>query len=247
MTRPTTPPGWGSGIPGIPSIWETPGAQQATPQATPPHARLRRRPVPPARPWVLGSLALTALLLLSGLMGAGGDLTDDSTGVAIGPDFAIPGPGPARPPPPPVPGPIAAPVPGPALVATRADGSGDPFALPLGQPALLRDAAAGTASQVRPGAALRQAGALVVDVQVIAASGAGAIVATGLDVPVLRLPDGRELQAEVRGADGSGFPTTLAPGQRWDGVLVFTDPGQGGALVLLHLGRALASWTIPAG
>lgn len=207
------------------------------------------------RPWVLGSLAVTSLVLLSGLMGAGDEITvgGDSTSVAVPPFGPPPVPGPVSlpvPPPPPGPDAIAAPLPDAALVATRADGPGEVFALPLGQPALLRDETAGTVVEVRATAAWRPAGVLLVDVQVAQAaeweSEPAGISATGIDALVLRLPDGRELQPLVRGADGSGLPATLAPRQRWEGVLEFADPGRDGALVLLHAGRALASWTIPA-
>jgi hypothetical protein len=240
---PNRPPEWGSGIPGIPSIWDTGTATRTSPQ-TPWVPPRRNRPAGRHwRPrWLAVAVGLTALLGVVGGSLAGGE---QST-VVVGPEqfdvpfeeFAPPPPGPGGP------DPFAPDMSATGLVATRADGGGEPFGLPLGSTVLVRDDLADSLLEVRPLSVTREQGLVLLDVELHAPAGTSFSVVPAL---LLRLPDGREVQhGELHGdSPGQGYVPVLGPGQTWRATLGFRADAAGAVLVLVRDdGSTLAGWRI---
>lgn len=241
----TVPPGtpppaqWGSGIPGIPSIWDGQASPALDPPTWAPSGPRRRAPGPrTARKVVLGVVAAgAAATVLAGFVISVGPaaVTTPATGVAL-PVPDVPGPPPLGLPALPPPGDGTAP-----LSAVRIDTGGEPFGLPLGTAVEVYDARSGAALDVLP-----------VDVSSGDELAVGVTLSTRADSPsaavvptlVLRTADGRE-QAWTSASSAGGVPSFLEPGAQWVATLTFPPAPDGGVLVLRD-GAALAGWVVPA-
>lgn len=253
---------WGTGLPGIPSMWDTPASEPVAPHVwsapSPSSASLPRlgsRPLARRSTWVgIGLLVLVA----------GGATSLSAERVTVGeqapsvvyeralpagppPDAAAPPPGPGAPPPVQLPGgqllpaPQSVGEPAGGAVARRTDG-GEPFGMPLGSTVALTDDTAGSRMDVTALSALHADGRLLVEVAMRTPASTGMTVVPAL---LLRFADGRELRH--RGlTDGQDVPPVLGQGLSWQGTLVFDAP-PGLAALVLDDGRALAGWSIPAG
>jgi hypothetical protein len=231
---------WGTGLPGIPSIWDPAPPAQPTGWTAPVPAASRRPASPSARRWVWAGIALVVLAAVGTFTGGDAQVTSQPSGVPLG------APLPAGPPPGPaglVPFPQAAPGVPTGRVAQRADGgAGEPFGLPLGATVLLFDPAAGSRLDVRVLSAVRDGERLLVDVEMQTPASTASTVVPAL---LLRLPDGRELPSSGL-TDGQDVPPVLGQGLAWRGTLGF-DVGAGAVALVLDDGRTLAGWSIPAG
>jgi hypothetical protein len=239
------PPQWGSGIPGIPSIWDLPrggDGEQPPPTVWAPPTGTRPRSAGAehraARRWALGALGLTSLLLLGGVVSGGS--SELTSGGALETFESGPVPVPAFD----LGGPVAAPA---DLSAVRADGAGEPFGLPLGAAVLVTDTVGAGSLEVRPLSVEREGGLLLIDLELRAL---GADDGTGAPATppglVLRSAEGREAAwSQVRGTTpGEVWPAVLFPGTSWRGVLAFPAPGTGVTLAALGPGT-VAAWLLP--
>jgi hypothetical protein len=233
---------WGSGIPGIPSVWDRPPEGGAQPVWIPPTAS--RRPTSSAaetrsaQRWGAGALAAVALLLVAGVMSSSsGTFVEQGPVVETFYDAEL------------APAPAMDPGGRPELAAQVAGGR-EPFGLALGTPVLVDELGTGLSTEVRPAASRREQGRLEVDVTLTAVrpqDGPAGLVRTPL--LVVRTADGRELP-HVELAGEPGYPEALSPGEVWQGRLVFeTGPEDlAGDAVLAAVGvRTVAGWVLPPG
>lgn len=241
----TVPPGtpppaqWGSGIPGIPSIWDAQPspAFQGTTTGLPPAPRRRAGHPQTALRILLGLMAVsTVVALVGGFVLSAGQTVVGTTPVT---EVAVPLPEAVGPPPPGLPG---LPPDGRApITAARADTAGEPFGLPLGTAVEVSDAGSGAVLDVLP-----------VDVSTGDEVAVGVTLSTRADSPapavvpslVLRTPDGRE-HPWTSASSAGGVPSLLEPGARWVATFTFPAAPDGGVLVLRD-GAALAGWVVPA-